>query len=341
MNEEIRPIIVERIDPETEKRELKRTYSRCGWVLFAFTAIGYIVPRVIDGFVADAGDEVKRLFAEYLLIYNSILVGISTLAAVLLLFLIPKSAPARQKIKAKEFLMYVFIAFGISWVGGMISKFFINTVYFISGVQLTDRVSAALGFVKPWQAILCSVIIAPFTEEFLFRKVLIDRLYKHGELLAILSSAVFFGLFHQNVYQLVYAFGVGFLLGFVYCKTGSYLVTTALHMIFNLIGVLPVFFTNKIAQYAEMTKEELAALPPEVYAQYSSAMTGYILYSLVILAINIVGIIVFLINKKNFSVENNAPTLLESDKREIVIRAPGIVAAGCAMIILTFLSLFI
>ena len=108
MNEEIRPIIEERTDPELEKRALKRTYSRCGWVLFAFTAIGYIVPRVIDGFVADAGDEVKSLFAEYLLIYNAILVGVSTLAVVLLLFLIPKSAPARQKIKAKEFELFKF-----------------------------------------------------------------------------------------------------------------------------------------------------------------------------------------------------------------------------------------
>jgi membrane protease YdiL (CAAX protease family) len=341
MNEEIRPIIEERTDPELEKRELKRTYSRCGWALFAFTAISYAATRVIDGYIAGAGDEVKSLFAEYLLIYNAILVGVSTLAAALLLFLIPKSAPTRQKIKAKEFLMYVFIAFAISWVGGMISKFFINTVYFISGVQLFDRVSAALGFVKPWQAILCSVVIAPFTEELLFRKLLIDRLYKHGELIAILTSAVFFGLFHQNVYQLVYGFGLGFLLGYVYCKTGSYLAVTILHAIYNFVGVFPVLFNSKLTEFAGLTAEELSALPVEVYAEYRAVMAGYIIFMLIVAAINIFGIVLFIINRNKFSTENNAPALLESDKREIIVRAPGIVVFAVLMILLTVRSLFL
>lgn len=341
MNEELKPIIEERLDPELEKRALKRTYNLCGWILLVFTVVGYYVPRVIDGFIDGAGDEVKKLVGEYLLIYNAILVGITTLAAALLLFLLPKSAPARRNISAKEFLKFVLIAFGVSWIGGLISNFFINFVYFISGVELTDRVTQAIGLVSPWQVILCAVVIAPITEEFLFRKLLIDRIYKHGELLAILASAVFFGLFHQNVYQLVYAFGVGLILGYLYCKTGSYLVTTALHMIFNLIGVLPTFFTSKMAEFADKTVEEIAATSPSVYAEYRIAMAGYIIYSLIIMAVNVTGLVVLILNRKKFPVENNAPTLLESDKREIVIRAPGIIAAGVAMIILTIVSLFI
>ena len=64
MNEELKPIIEERVDPELEKRALKRTYNRCGWILLVFTAVGYFVPRVIDGFIAGAGDEVKKLVGD-------------------------------------------------------------------------------------------------------------------------------------------------------------------------------------------------------------------------------------------------------------------------------------
>ena len=338
MNEEIKAM---GSDPELEKRDLRRTYNRCGWVLFAFTAFGFVFPRLLDSIFLDAGDEVVKLIGRFLLIYNAFLVGIDTLFAVFLLRFVPKKAPERQKISAKEFIKLVFISFGVSWVGSMISRFFINLLYFFTGIEISDRVSEAISAVEPWQAILCSVLLAPIMEEFLFRKLLIDRLHKHGELVAILTSAVFFGLLHQNVYQIVYATGAGLVLGYLYCKTGSYLAVTALHMIYNLIGVIPTFFTSKLAEFSQMTPEELAALPSELYTQYSSILFGYRVYAVMVLVIDLAGAIILIINRKKFSINNNAPALLESDKREIAWRTPGIVAAAVAMILLTVYSLFV
>ena len=62
--------------------------------------------------------------------------------------------------------------------------------------------------------------------------------------------------------------------------------------------------------------------------------------SAVIMQIEILGIVLLIVNRKKIVIENNAPVLLESDKRDIVRRAPGIVAAATALIILTVLSLF-
>lgn len=342
MNEEIKVNSEpERRDPELAKRELRRTYNRCGWILFAYTVLGFVLSRLIESFIRGASDGIKTLFDQNILIFNAIFVCTESLIAVLLLRFLPKSAPERRKISGKEFVMLVFVAFGVSYIGNMISRFVINFVYYISGFEISDRVSEAIGAVSPWQAILCSVLIAPLIEEFLFRKVLIDRLYKHGELVAILTSAILFGLFHQNVYQIVYATGAGLVLGYLYCKTGSYLTVTALHMIYNLTGVIPTFFTSKLADYVDMTPEELANLPAHLAAEYSTAMTGYMIYSLIILAINVAGVIILIVNRKKFSFANNAPALLESDKREIAWRAPGIVVTAVAMILLTVFSLFV
>ena len=341
MNEELNPILEERANPELEKRALKRTYSRCGWILLAFAILSMALAFFIDSFLMLESDAVKAVFSKYALFVNALVIGGATLGAALLLKFIPKSAPKRQKITPKDLFKFVFIAFGVSCIGNLITQFSINFLYFITGIEISDRVSAAIGSVEPWQAFVCVVLLAPITEEFLFRKLLIDRLYKHGELLAILSSAVFFGLYHQNVYQILPTAAAGFILGYLYCKTGSYLAVTIMHAIYNFVGVFPVLFTSRLTEFAGMTTEELAALPVEVYAEYRAVMAGYIFFTLIVAAINIFGIVLFIINRNKFSTENNAPTLLESDKRESIVRAPGIVVFAVLMILLTVRSLFL
>ena len=79
----------------------------------------------------------------------------------------------------------------------------------------------------------------------------------------------------------------------------------------------------------------------EVYTEYRAVMACYILFTLIVAAINIFGIVLFIINRNKFSTENNAPALLESDKREIIVRAPGIVVFAILMILLTVRSLFL
>ncbi len=342
MNEEIKTVPeYERIDPEVAKKDLRRTYSRCGWVLLAFAALSMILSFFLDSALALESDAVKAFFSKYILFVNAFVIGGATLGAALLLKFIPKSAPRRQKMTPKDFFKFVFIAFGVSCIGNLITQFSINFVYFITGIEISDKVSAAIGSVTPWQSFVCVVLIAPITEEFLFRKLLIDRLHRHGELIAILTSAVFFGLYHQNVYQLLPTAASGLILGYLYCKTGSYLAVTLLHAIYNFVGVFPTLFSAKLTEFAGLTAEELSALPVEIYAEYRAAMAGYIGFMLIVAAINIFGIILLIINRNKFSTENNAPSLLESDKREIIVRAPGIVAAAVVLILLTVRSLFI
>ncbi len=342
MNEEIKTIPeYERIDPEVVKKDLRRTYSRCGWVLLVFAILSMVFAFFLDSALALASDHVKAFISKYALFVNALVIGGATLGAALLLKFIPKSAPKRQKMMPKDFFKFVFIAFGVASIGNLITRFFTNFIYFVSGIELSDRVSAAIGSVEPWQAFVCVVLLAPITEEFLFRKLLIDRLHRHGELLAILTSAVFFGLYHQNVYQTLPTFGAGLILGYLYCKTGSYLAVMLLHAIYNFVGVFPVIFNPKLIEFAGLTADELAALPVEVYAEYRAAMAGYIVFTLIAAAINIFGIILLIINRNKFSAENNAPALLESDKREIIVRAPGIIAAAVVLILLTVRSLFI
>jgi membrane protease YdiL (CAAX protease family) len=51
--------------------------------------------------------------------------------------------------------------------------------------------------------VIFMAVLAPIIEEFIFRKVLIDRLRPYGDLLAVVTSALIFGLIHGNLSQIL------------------------------------------------------------------------------------------------------------------------------------------
>ena len=102
-----------------------------------------------------------------------------------------------------------------------------------------------------------------------------------------------------------------------------------------------MLFNSKLIEFSQMSEEQIVALPDEIYAEYQAAMALYWIFLIITGVINIIGIVLFIKNRNNFSTERNAPALLESDKREAVVRIPSIVIAAVAMILLTILALFI
>lgn len=77
-------------------------------------------------------------------------------------------------------------------------------------------------------------ILAPITEELLFRGLIQRSLLPYGKKFAILCSAFAFGIFHGNLLQSPYAFLVGLVLGYV---AAEYSIAWAmvLHMFNNLV----------------------------------------------------------------------------------------------------------
>ena len=90
-----------------------------------------------------------------------------------------------------------------------------------------------------WACILCTVVFAPFFEEWLCRGIILRGLLgKMRPAWAIALSALVFGLIHANLWQGLPAFLLALLLGFVYYKTGSLKLTMLMHAVNNLSSVL-------------------------------------------------------------------------------------------------------
>lgn len=85
--------------------------------------------------------------------------------------------------------------------------------------------------------ILGIVLIGPFAEELLFRGAILGGLLKKMDpKYAVLISALIFGVIHFNPAQIIFAFLVGLLLGYVYYSSGSLLLPILIHVIINGIS---------------------------------------------------------------------------------------------------------
>ena len=83
-------------------------------------------------------------------------------------------------------------------------------------------------------------------EEYIFRRHLLGNLTHPKKIIRILISAAIFGLCHitrflstfnpLDLIVVVYAFGLGMVLGLIYCYTNSFVACIVLHLLFNLVN---------------------------------------------------------------------------------------------------------
>lgn len=85
---------------------------------------------------------------------------------------------------------------------------------------------------------LYSCIIAPITEEMVFRGVILRGFSTISQRFGIFMSALLFGLLHGNILQFITTFTVGIYLGFIATKYNSIIPTIVIHFFINLIPTI-------------------------------------------------------------------------------------------------------
>lgn len=332
------------IDTAPLKKDMRRAFSRCGWAVFAvagFVTAASLMLGVIIRLTGAEASTLYTLYQQYLLLFNEAAVAISILLGFLVLARMPKSPPEKAKTSPGFFITLLCICFTVGIAGNLIGNAWLMIWNTVTGKQVTNQLTEIMTTLSPRQVALCTGILAPILEELFFRKLLIDRMYKYGELTAILTSAIFFGLIHQNFSQFFYAFGLGIVIGYLYCKTRSYLAVTLLHMAFNMImGVLPALLTPKVLQYAEAIETGTEAEMMAILGEYILPLMLYLLYVLAIGILTIVGLILLLVNYKKITINKNNPDLPAADKRKAALLNSGTIAAAVILVGLMIASLF-
>ncbi len=157
--------------------------------------------------------------------------------------------PKRTRMSPLAFLGLIPICFCVTIIGSFISTAISSVIETVTGSAPSNELQQITTNTPLWTNLLYVGILAPILEEIFFRKLVIDRWRRWGDLPAILCSGLLFGLIHGNVGQVVYATLVGMVFGYIYLRTGKLRYTVALHMIVNLIGGV---FTSEIIKHLDL-----------------------------------------------------------------------------------------
>lgn len=146
------------------------------------------------------------------------------------------------------------------------------------------------------------LVFNPVVEEFVFRHLFASRLLKHGERFYILASAYCFAILHEvsvGFTHIIYIFILGLIWAYLTVKSGSLVPAILMHAISNL-------FNSVIVQLLANT-----------------SMTALAAYSLLIMALGLIGLILFLKNRKKI-VLDGAPGLIGKEAAKDLFTNKGI-----------------
>ena len=230
------------------RKNLRRYLGATGWILLVYyllmnvAVIGWAVfetlfsvaGSIMQGDV-EAVEEAALRAAESGWGYC-----VAVAIGLLILLLWKKPGYFRYEIWAKGKTMKAGAFLGITCVflsGQMISQISIVVMELILngfGYSIMEGVNVLSVDSSNFSMFLYACILAPITEEILFRGLIQRRLLPYGKRFAIFCSALTFGLFHGNLIQTPFAFAVGLVLGYV---AAEYSVGWAvvLHLINNLL----------------------------------------------------------------------------------------------------------
>lgn len=95
------------------------------------------------------------------------------------------------------------------------------------------------GLLQTFAVTFSTVLIAPLTEELLFRGVLLPALVRaHGRAAGLIVSALLFALVHGRPTAMIYALGAGLVLGALRLRTGSVLLCILMHSATNALPLM-------------------------------------------------------------------------------------------------------
>lgn len=152
----------------------------------------------------------------------------------------PQRPLGQRKLSISCFFKYLLLSIGLLFLFNLIGTAVNELLSQIKGSPAGNLIEQSVGSYTLWQMILVTVVSAPLGEELLFRKLVYRCVGAYGDKAYVFTSACLFMLMHGNVVQYPYAFALGGLFAWVYCKTGSLWNTVLLHACVNFIGgVIP------------------------------------------------------------------------------------------------------
>lgn len=154
-----------------------------------------------------------------------------------------KSCVGLKNVSPIFYVLSVLIFFGMVFGLGEANNYFIGFLQKLGYEPSTSTL--------PEKSVLSVITVTLFVcvapalfEELIFRGVILAGLKKHGEVFAILISALLFSIYHMSPEKTVYQFLAGVLFGLIAIKSKSIIPSVIIHFLNNFFVVINYYFLN-------------------------------------------------------------------------------------------------
>ncbi|HPX70141.1 MAG TPA: type II CAAX endopeptidase family protein [Bacillota bacterium] len=309
--------------------QAKKSFSRMGFALLAIAGVTIILQIALMALLKPEG-WLMWLSTFAPLYLAGVPVGL------LIINKLPVSPRESIDLGAKNFFLLMLMCFPMMYVGNIVGTLL---SLLLSGGSSQNALETFAFDSNSLLKILFLVVLAPVIEEFLFRKQIIDRCVQYGEKTAILFSALTFGLFHMNLYQFFYAFGLGLVFGYVYVRTRRVRYSIIMHMIVNFMGsvIAPALISfvgedafNQLSS-GQMEMDALMGLLPK--------LAGFALYLFALFALSVAGLIVLITYAPRLVFARTVEEIPKVYRFNTVYGNPGVILFTLLCIIVCILTL--
>ncbi len=324
----------------------KKHFSKLGGMFILGTVIIYavqLIPLMLIQLIKPewVKDANISIVLSMLPLY---VVGMPALIA--LVKTVPAETVEKRGMKWWQFLLSLIMCFGIMYASNFVGTMISTVIGLLKGSAVQNSILNIATSIDTYLAILFMVICAPILEEYVFRKLIVERTIKYGQGVAVVMSGLMFGLFHGNLNQFVYAFTMGCFLAFLYVKTGKLKITIAIHMAVNFMGSvvsLKLLDMIDLERYMEIVGNgmDMNAL----MAYMSENALGWILYMLFIIFIFtsiLAALILFIVSfaKRKITFEQGQVAIPRGKRFNTVILNVGMLLYCIFWIVMIVLQLF-
>ena len=299
----------------------KKRFSRIFLSLFIYQVITFVLVNaaavVVELFW---GDGISEAMNYTILLISNAIAGYAIAFPVLYIIQRPirKTERAKTNISFGSFMLIFLVAQAFMYFGNIIGQVLNDSIGMVTGVTPDNSIDDIITHTPMYVIIPIVVVIGPIFEELIFRKLLIDKIGIYGDKLAIIVSAIAFGLFHGNLYQFFYATFLGLVLGYIYTRSGNILYPILLHMLINFFGsAVPMFFYDELMAYEELALSFSAGgdvselINPELMnAETLKVLMIGGLYTMISLGMTVAGIVIFFACRKRIFISDRCEVLI-------------------------------
>lgn len=327
-------------------REARKHFSRLGLMFFLGAILIYavqLIPMTLIKLLKPEWLENgnQALMVSVLPMY---LIGMPVL--IMLVKKIPAESPKRRSMNAGQFALSAIMCFSLMYLANVLGLILTSLIGVLKGSAVENQLLDATSSVSIWAIVLYMVICAPIVEEYVFRKLIVDRCVRYGQAVAVLMSGLMFGLFHGNMNQFIYAFALGVFLAFLYVKTGNLKITIALHMMINFMGgAVSTWLMRKIDldEYLRIAGGNDVQAKAAFIQDNLPGLLGYLCLVFYVIGVTLAGLtllIVFLAKRK-FTFEKGSAVIPRGKRFLTVIVNAGMMVYCAFFIAMIIIQLFL